>query len=197
MGAAMRTQGFALFHTAIGPCGIAWSAAGIAGVQLPEADDAATRERMMARFPDASEQAMPGDVELAASDIAGLLRGERGARSHLRRICLDLQGVSEFHRRVYALAREVGPGQTTTYGELARRLGEPGSARAVGRAMALNPFAPVVPCHRVLAAHGRGGGFSASGGVATKLRMLTIERARFGEPGLFDEPAGERTDGTA
>ena len=183
----MKTLGFALFDTAIGPCGIAWSGGGVSGVQLPEDDAEGTRARMQDRFPGVPELPMPGDVRQASLDIASLLRGERSPRSDLRQICLDLAGQSEFHRRVYALAREVLPGQTTTYGELAQRLDEPGAARAVGRAMALNPFAPVVPCHRVLAAQGRSGGFSASGGVATKLRMLLIERARFGEPGLFDE----------
>ena len=79
------------------------------------------------------------------------------------------------------------PGETMTYGEMARRLGEPGAARAVGQALGANPFAPVVPCHRILAAHSGGGGFSAPGGVATKLRMLQIEKARFGGPGLFDD----------
>lgn len=188
----MKTIGFALFETALGPCGIAWSGGGISGVQLPEPDAAATRQRMLERFAGVAEAPMPGDVALAARDIADLLQGQRTARSDLRQVSLDLEGISDFHRRVYAVARTVGPGRTTTYGDLAQQLGEPGAARAVGRAMALNPFAPVVPCHRVLAAQGRGGGFSASGGVATKLRMLLIEQAQFGEPGLFDaQPPGQ------
>jgi methylated-DNA-[protein]-cysteine S-methyltransferase len=105
----------------------------------------------------------------------------------LSNVVLDMDGVPPFHQRVYALARRLLPGETVTYGELARRLGDPGAARAVGQALGANPFAPVVPCHRVLAASGRAGGFSANGGVSTKLRLLLIERTRFNGPGLFDD----------
>jgi len=88
---------------------------------------------------------------------------------------------------VYEITRAIPPGRTLTYGEVARRLGDPNAARAVGQALGHNPFAPVVPCHRVLAAHSGAGGFSAEGGVVTKLRMLQIEKAQMGsEPGLFD-----------
>ncbi|MBN8510842.1 MAG: MGMT family protein, partial [Burkholderiales bacterium] len=111
-----------------------------------------------------------------------------GRGDDLRDVGLDLDGIAPFEQRVYAAARTIGPGRTTTYGELAARLGDPTLARAVGQALARNRFAPVVPCHRVLAAGGRAGGFSAPGGLATKLRLLQIERARLGpDPGLFDE----------
>lgn len=180
----MQTLGYSLFETAIGSCGVAWSAGGLTGVQLPEADAAATRERMQRRFPGASECVAPVAVQQAMREVGALLQGER---SDLRHLTLDLDGVGDFHRRVYALARAIDPGQTRTYGELAQALGEPGAARAVGQALGHNPYAPVVPCHRVLAAHGRSGGFSANGGVATKLRMLLIEQAQFGAPGLFDD----------
>ena len=120
-------------------------------------------------------------------DIVALLRGKPNAPADLSHIALDMEGVPPFHRRVYELARGIAPGTTLTYGEIATCLGDPGSARAVGQALGHNPFAPVVPCHRVLAAGGRSGGFSANGGVATKLRMLQIERASFGGPGLFDD----------
>jgi methylated-DNA-[protein]-cysteine S-methyltransferase len=98
----------------------------------------------------------------------------------LLEIALDLHGVPEFHQRVYALARRIPPGQTRSYGELALQLGGKGLARAVGRALGLNPFAPVVPCHRILGADGGSGGFSAHGGALTKMRMLVIEGARPG-----------------
>ena len=97
-----------------------------------------------------------------------------------------MEGVPPFHQRVYVRTRAIPPGRTITYGELATDIGEPGAARAVGQALGLNPFAPIVPCHRILAAASRSGGFSAPGGVDTKLKMLLIERASFGEPGLFD-----------
>jgi methylated-DNA-[protein]-cysteine S-methyltransferase len=98
-----------------------------------------------------------------------------------------MERVAAFERRVYEVARTIGPGETLTYGEIATRLGDPTAAREVGQALGRNPFAIIVPCHRVVAAGGKTGGFSANGGVATKLRLLEIERARLGtEPTLFD-----------
>ena len=168
---------FALFDTAIGRCGVAWGSRGIVGVQLPEGGDRATRDRLRARFPDVQSGEPPADVQTAILDMQALLRGEpRG----LDGVVLDLERVPPFHRRVYALARSIPPGQTLSYGDIAEKVGSPGSARAVGQALGKNPFAIIVPCHRVLAAGGRVGGFSASGGVATKLRMLAIEGARQG-----------------
>jgi methylated-DNA-[protein]-cysteine S-methyltransferase len=171
----MSGRGFTLFDTAIGRCGIAWAARGIVGVQLPEAHVAATRARLARRFPDAREATPPAHIRDAADAITALLRGERRDLSPL---VLDMDGVPPFHRRVYEAARAIPPGSTRTYGEIATGLGEPGSARAVGQALGQNPFAIVVPCHRVLAAGGRAGGFSAAGGVTPKLRMLAIEGAR-------------------
>lgn len=180
----MTATGFSLFDTAIGHCGIAWGERGIVGVQLPEAHKTLTRARMRRLFPDAVEAGPPLQVRGAAARIAALLDG---VGDDLRDIELDMSGVSPFEARVYELVRGIAPGETLTYGEVAARLGEPGAARAVGRALGRNPFAPVVPCHRVLAAGGRPGGFSADGGVVTKLRMLQIEGARIGATlGLFD-----------
>lgn len=169
----MTQHGYALFDTAVGRCGIAWGARGITGVQLPEGRDAATLRRLALRFPEAAEAAPPPDVERAARAIAALLDG---AGSDLSGIVLDMDGVPPFHQRVYRAARKIRPGATLSYGELAHRLGAPGAARAVGQALGKNPFAVVVPCHRVLAASGKLGGFSANGGVTTKLRLLNIER---------------------
>ncbi|MEO8544052.1 MAG: methylated-DNA--[protein]-cysteine S-methyltransferase [Burkholderiaceae bacterium] len=182
----MSTIGFALFETAIGFCGIAWGAQGLTGVQLPERDAAATRARMAERFPQAPQSAPPPPVQQAIDRITALLRGEPSEPTDLSDIVLDLTGVPAFHQRVYALARRMVPGETMTYGEMARRLGDPGAARAVGQALGHNPFAPVVPCHRIVAAHNGAGGFSAAGGTRTKLRLLEIEGAQFGGPGLFD-----------
>ncbi len=156
---------------------------GIQGVQLPEGGAQQTRDRMRERFPDGQEAAPPADVQVAIEGVVAMLRGQAHDFSTL---VLDMRGVPEFHQRVYAVARNIAPGQTLTYGEVAARLGEPGAARAVGQALGRNPFAPVVPCHRVLAAGDKPGGFSASGGVRTKLRLLLIEGAMRGTPGLFD-----------
>ena len=171
----MSTTGFALFDTAIGACGIAWGPRGIVGVQLPEAEEGDTRHRMARRFPRLQESDPPPEAQRATSAIRALLDGEP---LDLLEIALDLEGVSDFHRGVYAIARRIPPGRTRTYDDIAAELGDKGLARAVGQALGLNPFAPVVPCHRVLAAGGKWGGFSAHGGAASKLRMLAIEGAR-------------------
>jgi methylated-DNA-[protein]-cysteine S-methyltransferase len=183
-GLAMTNRGLALFETAIGWCGIAWSEAGLAGVQLAEGDQARTRARLARRFPDATFAEPPPEVASAMSRIARLLFGERDDLVDIR---LDLSATDAFDQSVYHAAREVAPGQVTTYGAIATRLGDAGAARAVGQALGANPFPIVVPCHRVVAAGGRIGGFSAHGGIATKRRLLEIEGARFGdEPDLFD-----------
>jgi len=174
-------SGFALFSTALGECGIAWGASGMLGLQLPEASVSAARRRLARRFPKASECPPPPEIAAAIARIVAVLTG---GRDDLASIALDWSGVAEFERRVYEAARGVPPGRTTTYGAIAADLGAPGAARAVGRALGRNPFPIVVPCHRVLAAEGRSGGFSAAGGVATKLKMLSNENA--------DEPDGQR-----
>jgi methylated-DNA-[protein]-cysteine S-methyltransferase len=181
-------RAFAVFATSIGWCSIAWGPHGIARVRLPEGDEAAARTRAARRHPEAVEALPPPGIDLAVRDMVRLLAGEP---ADLTRITLDMRDVPEFNRRVYAVARAIPPGETLTYGDVASRLGEPGAARAVGQALGENPFPIIVPCHRVLAAGGRTGGFSARGGIDTKLRMLSIERARVGSaPSLFDAHGG-------
>ena len=174
----MALRGVALFKTAIGFCGVAWSGCGIIGVQLPEGGEDATRTRLLERFPDAAESRPPTAVARAVDSIVALLHGQGG---DLCEVTLDFTGASAFRKKVYTLTRAIPPGKTLTYGELALQAGSPGSARAVGQAMAKNPFPIVVPCHRVLGANGKAGGFSATGGVTTKMRMLAIEGA-LGQP---------------
>lgn len=166
-------QGVAFFETRLGRCGIAWGPRGVVAVQLPEAAGA-ERGRLLKRFPGAVETAPPPDVLEATRRIAALLAGESPA---LDSIALDMSAVREFDRNVYAITRRIGRGTTRSYGEIAAELGEPGAARAVGRALGRNPFPLIVPCHRVLAARGRSGGFSAYGGVMTKKKLLGIEGA--------------------
>lgn len=174
----------ALFDTPIGPCGIAWGEAGVRGLHLPGADRERTLASLRRRHPGATQGEPPPAVQAAIDAIVALLNG---APADLSGIVLDMDGVPDFHRRVYALARSIPPGRTLSYGEIARRLGEPHAARAVGQALGANRFAIIVPCHRVLAAGGQPGGFSAPGGVDTKRRLLEIEQARIGDqPGLFD-----------
>jgi methylated-DNA-[protein]-cysteine S-methyltransferase len=171
--------GFSLFETPIGRCGIAWGGRGLLGVQLPEGREEKTRARVLRRLPGAREGEPPRAVARAVAAIQALLRGEA---SDLSGVALDMQGVSDFQRRVYEAVRRIPPGQTRSYGEVAALLGERGLARAVGVALGRNPFPLVVPCHRVLAASGRLGGFSAQGGVTTKLRLLRLEGAPRRDP---------------
>ncbi len=183
----MTVQGFSFFDTTIGRCAIAWGERGIVGVQLPEGRESRTRERLLERFPAAREIPPPPDVQRARDAIVALLCGES---SDLAAVTLDMERLPPFHRRVYEIARTVPPGATISYGDIAERLGARGSARAVGQALGRNPFAIVVPCHRVVAADGRLGGFSANGGVATKLRLLAIEGAQAAAQGSLFEGDG-------
>ncbi len=179
--------GWAFFATAVGQCAVAWGPQGIVALQLPEATPAATQARLLRAAGALPEAAPPPPVAAAIDTIAAFLDGRAPT---MEGVLLDMRGVTDFQRRVYALALRIAPGHTSTYGELAAQLGGRHLARAVGQALGHNPFAPVVPCHRVLAAGGRAGGFSAEGGTATKLRLLQIEGACFGtQPGLFDAPA--------
>ena len=181
----MTTPGFALFDSALGRCAIAWSDRGIVGLHLPELSDDRTRARVKRRFAGVCETPPPSEVRQSIDAIVALLAGQA---SDLSGVALDMRGTPDFDCRVYAITRSIACGATLTYGGVAARLGDPALARAVGQALARNPFAIVVPCHRVLASDGRLGGFSASGGTVTKRRLLLIEGARTrAEPGLFDE----------
>jgi methylated-DNA-[protein]-cysteine S-methyltransferase len=166
--------GYALFPTALGLCGIAWSEAGVACVQLPESNPDQARARLARRHPQALETAPPPVV---AQAVAGIVRLLDGGADDLREVVLDLAGAPDLHRRIYEVVRAIPPGQTRTYGEVARAVGEPRAAQAVGQAMGRNPCPIIMPCHRVVAADGRMGGFTAPGGVNTKRRLLDIEGA--------------------
>ena len=179
-----RNRGYALFQTAIGRCGIVWSERGIVGVQFPEGSDQATRKRLLRRHPKACETIPTATVQRTIEDIVALLEGER---RDLSEAVLDWGAVPDFNRRVYHVVRAIPPGSTLSYGEVAARLGDRNLARDVAQALGQNPFPIIVPCHRVMAAGGKTGGFSAPGGVRTKLRLLSIERAQPGGPTLFAE----------
>ena len=180
----MTEQSFTVFGTAIGVCGVAWNARGLVAVQMPEGDAAATQARLQRRFPAANDAPPSPPVQRAIDGIRALLSGER---RDLIDIAVDNSETPDFNARVYAIVRKIPPGQTMTYGEVAERLGDKSLARAVGVAMGQNPCPIVMPCHRVLAASGKSGGFSAPGGVATKLTLLTIEGAQPGGPTLFGD----------
>jgi methylated-DNA-[protein]-cysteine S-methyltransferase len=173
-----------LFDSAIGICGIEWGPRGINGVQLPMGSAEKTRARIHQRHGDIEEAAPTTEVKAAIGRITGMLAGKP---DDLLDIPLDLDGVPEFNRGVYDIARKIPPGKTLTYGDIAKKLGGVELSRDVGQALGRNPCPIVVPCHRVLAAGNKPGGFSARGGVETKLKMLAIEGAVVNHtPSLFD-----------
>jgi len=174
---------FSIFDTAIGPCAVVWTARGVAGVQAHNAGESAARASVLRRFAGAQEAPPPAEVQRAIDGIVALLRGDS---RDLTDVTIDLDGMPEFNRKVYDITRTIPAGATLTYGEIAERLGDRLLARDVGQALGQNPVPMIVPCHRVLAAGGKTGGFSAPGGVASKLRLLTIEGAQPSGPTLFD-----------
>jgi methylated-DNA-[protein]-cysteine S-methyltransferase len=177
------TLHYCVFETAAGFCAIAWSDAGIARFHLPTSTAETTERSLLRRLADAEPAAPPAE---ASAVIEAAKRYFAGEKVDFANMPLDLRGQDEFFLEIYAAARRIGWGQTTTYGSLAKELGAgPEAARDVGQAMAKNPVPLIIPCHRVLAAGGRLGGFSAPGGSATKQRMLEME----GRPAQSPQPA--------
>lgn len=170
----MQEPGIALFDTPIGLCGIAWSAHGLRGVQLPETVASAARTRLTRRFPGSPEHDPPASI---LAIIETIRRHLRGSAETYDEAVLDFAGIGAWEASVYRAALAIRYGETRTYGALAASLGAPRGAQAVGQALGRNPWPIVIPCHRILAADGRTGGFSAPGGAHTKLRLLEIEGA--------------------
>ena len=171
-------EGYVIFATAIGPCGLAWSRRGLVSIQLPEETAEATRARLWDRITlpdDGGETTPPAPVKQAIEQIVSHLASKDAG---LDGIAIDLEGVPPFHRKVYEAARRITRGEIRSYGDLAADAGSPQGARAVGQAMAKNPLPIVVPCHRVIAAGGKPGGFTSPGGLDTKARLLEIEGAK-------------------
>lgn len=174
------THHYIIFQTASGYCGIAWNAVGITRFQLPARSAAATERRLLRCLPSAEPGAPTPEVREAIAAVKRYFEGETVDFSNFR---LDLDEQDGFFKRIYTAVRHVGWGCTTTYGALAKELGAgPEGARDVGQAMARNPVPLIIPCHRVLAAGGKIGGFSAPGGRAAKIRMLELERIQVGPP---------------
>jgi methylated-DNA-[protein]-cysteine S-methyltransferase len=176
----MTAHHYLIFETAGGFCGIAWNGVGITRFQLPAPNAEATERNLLRRLPHAE----PGTPAPPVSDaITAVRRYFEGENVDFSGFPLDLDEQDGFFKRIYAAARHVPWGRTTTYGGLAKELGAgPEAARDVGQAMARNPIPLLIPCHRVLAAGGKVGGFSAPGGSAAKIRMLELEGVHVGPP---------------
>jgi methylated-DNA-[protein]-cysteine S-methyltransferase len=167
------THHYVVFETAGGYCGIAWNSVGITCFQLPTKTADTAKRLLLRRLPGAAPATPAPEVVEAIANAQRYFEGEKTDFSGLK---LDLGQQDPFFRRIYAAARRVPWGRTTTYGTLAKELGAgPEAARDVGQAMAKNPIPLIIPCHRVLAAGGRLGGFSAPGGSTAKARMLELE----------------------
>ncbi|RTM08071.1 MAG: methylated-DNA--[protein]-cysteine S-methyltransferase [Bradyrhizobiaceae bacterium] len=170
----MVGRGYSVFDTAIGRCGIIWSATGVVAVQLPEAREIDTRRRIFQAHPEAREQRPSENAELAIEGIVGLLQG---GDPDFSEVSLDAGGVTGFNRRVYEFACSIPRGETRTYHEVARALGASGAAHSVAQAIARNPYMLIVPCHRVLEAGNYADRLSPYGGVISKRRLLALEGA--------------------
>jgi methylated-DNA-[protein]-cysteine S-methyltransferase len=180
----MSDCAFFIFDTAIGRCALIWRGGLLVGAALPEASEAELQRSIERRFSSCVQAGPPPPIRAAMEAVVRLLSGEK---EDLTGFELALGGLPGFDRSVLEEIRRIPCGETRTYGEVATMLGQPGAARAVGRALGRNPIPIIIPCHRVLAASGRSGGFSAPGGASTKLRILEIEGARRGrEPELFE-----------
>ena len=175
----MSTYRFAIVPTALGAFGVAWTDAGITRTWMHEGTPERTRCRILSDLRGAEEWTAPPTIAAAMTAVAATLAGEPLAPS----ADLDMRAIPDFDRRVYELVRSIPFGETLTYGAVAKAMGEePMRARDVGVALSLNPFAPIVPCHRVVAANGALGGYSAPGGASTKRRLLELEGAEVVAP---------------
>lgn len=165
------------FATALGEFALVWTDRGIRRVFLPGGEPAEVRERLV------NMGVKPWEPSVAVAAVLDQIEDyAEGEEIDFSSVDLDLEGVPEFHRRCYALLLTIGWGNTTTYGDMARKLGDVGLSRAVGQAMGANPIPLIIPCHRVLAAGGRAGGFSAPGGTSSKRLMLALEGVSMGAP---------------
>ena len=174
---------YRLFETAHGVAAIAWHADGVISFRLPASSAETTERALLRHLPNAIPGEPPSEI---AATITAARRYFDGEKMDFSDVSVDIGTQQPFFAQVYETVRRLGWGQTTTYGAVARELGAaPEAARAVGQAMASNPIPLIIPCHRVLAAGGKVGGFSAPGGSTSKLRMLAIEGLDLSPP----EPA--------
>ncbi|RWD63408.1 MAG: methylated-DNA--[protein]-cysteine S-methyltransferase [Mesorhizobium sp.] len=173
------TAGHAVLETVIGFLGVAWSEKGLIRLCLPERSREAVERRL---FRHGGVSSATGQPQWVVELIASIKAYAAGEDIDFSGVPVDLDGVDDFRLAIYDAARKLGFGETTTYGELAKRAGHSGLARETGAALGANPVPLVIPCHRILAAGGKIGGFSAPGGSATKEKMLAMEGVRVGPP---------------
>lgn len=174
MGVAYVGVAYTVFDTAVGRCAIAWGQNGVLGVQLADVREIETRRRLLRQFPEARELPPPADVQYFIDSIGIALRGQF---AELSDIPLDMSNLSPFDCRIYEMVRRIPRGETRTRAEIATQVGSPGIVHSLAQALARNPFALVVPCHRVLESAGRIDGIPTNGGAMTRARLLSLEGA--------------------
>lgn len=174
MGVAYVGVAYTVFDTAVGRCAIAWGQNGVLGVQLADVREIETRRRLLRQFPEARELPPPADVQYFIDSIGIALRGQF---AELSDIPLDMSDLSPFDCRIYEMVRRIPRGETRTRAEIATQVGSPGIVHSLAQALARNPFALVVPCHRVLESAGRIDGIPTNGGAMTRARLLSLEGA--------------------
>jgi len=177
----MQHPAYCLFATPLGWCGIAWRESpdpeypyAVTAFQLPEATAEMTKARIAQKSDATPSSALPPEIERIIHKVCLHLQG--GVQD-FRNVPVDLQGAGLFVQKVCEAARAIPAGKTVTYGALAEAMGMPAKTQAVGQALGRNPIPLIIPCHRVVAAHGRPGGFSAYGGRVTKAKLLALEGA--------------------
>lgn len=173
----MVTLSYCVFDTAIGSVGLGWTDRGIARVLLPQRDRQAMERKVAAL--NGTIATPPQWVALVVDKLKSYAAGKPVP---LDDVPVDLDGVDDFRLAIYDAARRLDFGVTTTYGALAASAGYAGLARETGAALGQNPVPIIIPCHRILAAGNKIGGFSAPGGSATKERLLTMEGVCVGPP---------------
>jgi methylated-DNA-[protein]-cysteine S-methyltransferase len=185
----MKQDAYCLFETPLGSCGIAWKSPEtsrfppvVTFIQLPEATRSLTERRIAGRSGGLKGRLVPDGIAGIINRIQKHLHGDI---QDFQDIVIDLEGAPPFARQVYERARKIPAGRTMTYGELAKEINVPPASRAVGQALSKNPIPLIIPCHRVIAAGNKPGGFSAHGGLWTKAKMLELEGAPIGSPGLI------------
>ena len=185
----MKFVFYTMFDTALGVCGIAWRTDSSSGMdpvvtafQLPEDAAKSTESRIARKAFAVKARSIPRDIKTV---IKRAILHFKGEAQDFQNVAVNLDGAGPFIKNVYSAARRIPPGETMTYGELAAAAGSPGASRAVGQAMSKNPIPLIIPCHRVLAAGNRPGGFSAHGGLATKSKMLELEGVFVGAPSVI------------
>jgi methylated-DNA-[protein]-cysteine S-methyltransferase len=161
------------FPTSFGICGVAWTHEGIIAFCLPEASEKQMRTRLKnITCNSESLEALPSWIKQLIRKVKAHMAGDSQNFSDMP---LNLNGTSEFQRSVYLAAQKIPSGNVITYADLAKAIGKPKAARAIGNALAKNPIPLIIPCHRIIASSGKLGGFSAPGGFKTKSALLHCE----------------------